>query len=187
MRLATISSFVLILSGSVGLTGCGPVSQLTGSTFHQKFRWQAKDYFEDPQVIALCHAIEADDLAEIDRLVAAGANLNAKGKDNMTPLLWAFPDRKLKRFTRLLELGADPNVAIASDLGTHHGFGAGDSVTHMACATEFPSYFEAVFQHGGDPNLIKNALIKGDTPIISVIMGRTCHRLTSQRVLWRIS
>jgi ankyrin repeat protein len=122
-------------------------------------------------VIELCHAIEADDLKEIDRLVAAGANVNAKGKDNMTPLMWAFPDNKLERFKRLLELGADPNVIFQSDLNTRGNLGRGESITHMACETRFPGYFEAVFAHGGDPNLIKNGIIKLRTPLFSVISG----------------
>ncbi len=49
--------------------------------------------------------------------------------------------------------------------------GGGDSVTHMACRTEFPGYFEAVFDHGGNPNLVRNWSTKGDTPLFSVIMG----------------
>lgn len=160
------------VAGPAVLVGCGQVRQVVGRSFHQKAGWKAKDFFDDPQVIALCHAIEADDLDGIDRLVAAGANVNAKGKDGMTPLFWAFPDNKLTRFTRLLEHGANPNVAIESDLGTHGGFEPGDSVTHLACRTKFPGYFEAVFAHGGDPNLVKNGPIyKGDSPLFSVIMG----------------
>jgi hypothetical protein len=41
----------------------------------------------------------------------------------------------------------------------------------MACKTEFPGYFEAVFEHGGDPNLIRKGTIPGDTPLFSVISG----------------
>ena len=165
------------------IAGCGEVSQITGSTFHQKFGWKAEDYFTDPKVIALCHAIEANDLAGIDREIAAGANVNAKGKDNMTPLLWAFPDNKLERFTKLLEHGANPNVAIESDLNTHGGFRSGDSVTHMACGTQFAGYFEAVFAHGGDPNLIREGIIPGDTPLFSVIKGAGPNKLTHVRML----
>ena len=165
------------------IAGCGAVSQITGSTFHQKFGWKAEDYFTDPKVIALCHAIEANDLAGIDREIAAGANVNAKGKDNMTPLLWAFPDNKLERFTKLLEHGANPNVAIESDLNTHGGFRSGDSVTHMACGTQFAGYFEAVFAHGGDPNLIREGIIPGDTPLFSVIKGAGPNKLTHVRML----
>jgi hypothetical protein len=140
------------------------------STWHQKCGWKAEDYFDDPQVIALCRAIEANDIAEIDRLVAAGADVNAQGKGKMTPLLWALPDNKLDRFKRLLELGADPNVVIESNFNTRGAMSAGDSVTHMACKTAFPGYFEAVFAHGGDPNLERTSLVGfHDTPLFTII------------------
>jgi ankyrin repeat protein len=172
MQCARLNSIAIVLALAAGFTGCGELAQLTGRTFHEKCGWKAKEFFDDPQVVALCHAIEANDLKEIDRLIAAGANVNAKGKDNMTPLLWAFPDNKLQRFTRLLEHGADPNVIIQSDMNTHGSyFGRGESVTHMACKTTFPGYFEAVFAHRGDPKLITNKIITGQTTIHAVITG----------------
>jgi hypothetical protein len=124
--------FLLSVGLAVGfLTGCQEIARMApASTWHQKCGWKAEDYFDDPQVIALCKAIEASNLVEIDRLVAAGANVNAQGKDKMTPLLWAYPDSNLQRFKRLLELGADPNVVIESDFNTRGGMRAGDSVTY---------------------------------------------------------
>jgi hypothetical protein len=144
----TLSCIALGWVSLVG--GCGAMER----TWHEKFNWEAADYFDDPQVIALCEAIEASDLEEIDRLVAAGADVNAKGKGNMTPLLWAFPDNKPERFKKVLELGADPNVIVESDFNTQgRGIRPGDSVTHMACKTWFPKHFDYVFAHGGDANL----------------------------------
>ena len=132
--------------------GCGLSNLLPGRTIHQKCGWKAEDYFADPKVIALCKAIEANDLAEMERLVKAGADVNAQGKGKMTPLLWALPDNRLPRFRRLLEHGANPNVVIESDFNVRNYMSPGDSVTHMACKTSFPGYFDAVFDHGGDPN-----------------------------------
>src|SRR5215471_13824001 len=123
-KLVTLNCFFFVV------VSCISATKVMGATFHENFGWKAEDYFTDPQVIALCKAIQANDLTEMDRLITAGANVNAKGKDNMTPLLWAFPDNKLDRFKKLLEHGADPNVAIKSDLNTHEGFGIGDCVTH---------------------------------------------------------
>ncbi len=165
------------------LAGCDQVSQITDSTFHQKFGWKAEDYFTDPKVIALCHAIEADDIPEIDRLAKSGADVNAKGKDNMTPLLWAFPDNKIERFKRLLELGGNPNVITRSDFNTHGKMGRGDSVTHMACRTAFPGYFEAVFAHGGDPNLVGNRILPSETPLFSVMNGSAVNKKAKVRIL----
>jgi hypothetical protein len=160
--------------------GCRRTVQkaLGKSTWQQKFHWKAEDYFDDVQVVALCHAIEKDDVAEMDRLIAAGTNVNAKGKGNMTPLMWAFPDNKLARFERLLEHGADPNVIIESDFGTRDAIMPGVAVTHMATETSFPGYFEAVFAHGGDPKLAKQtvALGRGDTPIFVVLESRSPNK-----------
>jgi Ca2+-binding RTX toxin-like protein len=63
------------------------------------------------------------------------------------------------------------------------GFHAGDSVTHMACRTEFPGYFEAVFAHKGDPALVKNGAITGDTPIFSVITGVAADKMSKIKLL----
>jgi hypothetical protein len=81
-------------------------TEVTSSkTWHEKFKWQASEYFSTPLEIALCEAIETNDLPAIERLIKQGANVNAHGKGNMTPLLWAFPDNKVERFKLLLEKG----------------------------------------------------------------------------------
>ena len=106
---------------------------------YQRPDWKAEEYFDDPKVINLCNAVRNRDVALIDRLIAEGADVNAQGVGNMTPLLWAFvqgrPWKKppslfqqnksgfskkwateefdamhLAIFTKLLEHGADPNV-----------------------------------------------------------------------------
>ena len=166
----TIASALLCAS-----TGCGVLNLLPGRTIHQRCGWKAEDYFADPKVIALCKAIEANDLAEMERLVKAGADVNAQGKGNMTPLLWALPDNRLPRFKWLLEHGANPNVVIESDFNVRNYMSPGDSVTHMACKTSFPGYFDAVFDHGGDPNhpYLGKAISKGP-PLTAVVraLGR---------------
>ena len=149
---ATTRQLTMLALVFITIAGCGSW-EIVRRTFHQRCGWIAEDYFTDPQVVALCRAIEANDLAEMERLVQEGADVNARGKGNMTPLLWAFPDNKIARFKRLLEHGANPNVAIESEFNTRGFMVPGDAVTHMACKTPFRGYFEAVFEHGGDPNL----------------------------------
>jgi hypothetical protein len=129
------------------------ISMATGRTFHDKFQWKANEFFDDVQVIALCKAIESNDLKTMKHLINAGANVNARGKGNMTPLMWAFPDNKLERFKLLLDHGADPNVQFTSNLGITHAFMVNDSVTSLSATTRFPGYFEAVMEAGGDPAL----------------------------------
>lgn len=164
-------SMVLVFLAMSVLPACNGRSPLDRS-WHAKCDWKAEEYFDDPQVIELCRAIESNDLTEIDRLVAAGADINAKGKGNMTPLLWAYPDNNLPRFKRLLEHGADPNIVFDSDFNTRQGIRPGDSITHMVSKSSFPGYFEAVFDHGGDPNLVKSGRgMITETPIFTVITG----------------
>jgi ankyrin repeat protein len=138
------------------------------SRWHGQVGWKAEDYFKDKQVIALCRAIEANDVQEMERLIAVGADVNAVGKGGMTPLLWAFPDRRLERFECLLRHGANPNVIFESDFGVHnrpfdpvagsllidHGCYAGESVTHLACRSPTIEYLQLVVAHGGDANLV---------------------------------
>jgi hypothetical protein len=180
---ATISVTLLVVLTTQN--GCAEVSGKMQSSWHQKFNWVAEDYFTDAKVIALCRAIEANDLAEIDRLVAAGADVNAKGKGNMTPLLWAFPDNKLERFTRLLEHGADPNVFVENDFGTRSAILPGESVTHLAAATSFPGYFEVVFAHGRDANLPKNTstLGKVETALFCVVKSNAPNKMEKVKLL----
>lgn len=150
MQLASILLFSLTL-------GCSDFQESKRHTvtksFHSKFQWRAKDYFDNPNVVELCEAIESNDLEKMERLIANGVDVNTKGKGNMTPLMWSFPDNKLERFTMLLKHGADPNVKITSDLGIPSAFRPGDSVTCQAAKTRFPGYFEAVMKAGGDPNI----------------------------------
>jgi len=150
--------------------GCGVLNLLPGRTFHQRCGWRAEDYFTDPKVVALCRAIEANDLAEMERLVQEGADVNAQGKDKMTPLLWAFPDNHLPRFKWLLERGANPNVVVEGEFNSRRSISRGESVTFMACKTPYPGYFEAVFDNGSDPNIRHTGPLGfSQTPLFAVI------------------
>jgi hypothetical protein len=183
-----IAQFSLVFAlGVVTLVGCSEVSKVVGSTWHDKCGWKAEDYFDDAGVIELCRAIEKNNLTAMQRLIDDGVNVNAKGKGNMTPLLWAYPDNKLERFELLLKHGADPNVIIESDFNTRGGMGPGDSVTHFACKSSFPGYFEAVFNHGGNPNLINPG--KGnfdDSPLLLTIKFGGANKSEKIRTLLKM-
>jgi hypothetical protein len=170
--LVAVSAAVLVLAGcsdpAQGLIR-QVAARVTNAPWHEQHGWKAADFFTDPQVIALCDAIAANDVARMKELIAAGADVNALGKGNMTPLLWAFVDNKPERFRLLLEAGANPNVYIESDFGIRQAFSPGDSVTHMACRSTF-DHFWPVFEHGGDPNFPnKEPGCRGETPVYTVI------------------
>jgi ankyrin repeat protein len=137
------------------------------SRWHRRMGWKASNYFTDRGVIELCEAIERDDLESMDRLIAVGVDVDARGKEGMTPLLWAMPDGKVARFERLLRGGADPNVVMQSDFGAegqplqfspHNSLArfecmAGRAVTHLACLAPETAHLRLVLTLGGDAKL----------------------------------
>ncbi len=167
-------------------------------SFYQRPDWKAENYFTDPKVIDLCQAIRKRDLALIDKLIGEGADVNAKGTGNMTPLLWAFvqgrpwnkPPSSAQRkqpdsiekwsekefdathlviFTKLLEHGADPNVQTTSDFGWLRELDI--SITEYAALVAFP-YFKAVMENGGDPNYIAQSERNAHKSLAHIILGR---------------
>ncbi len=155
-------------------TGCS-------KSFHEKFKWNAEVFFTDPQVVELCEAIEADDIEEIDRLIASGVDINSTGKGNMTPLLWAFPDDHLQAFEKLMKHGADPNVVIDPQLiPPQNAFYPKDSVTQIVCRSEKQKYFDLVFENGGDPDFPGWF---GDSPIFAVIQYGPYKKVRIEKLL----
>lgn len=126
---------------------------------------QIKTYFTDPDTRALVVAAVDGNTGEIDRLVAAGVNVNARGKDGMTPLIWTICHLKKTGYQSLLEHGADPNLQIQS--GIHEG----ESV--MGTATQLPdsSYLKLALLHRGDPNLVNKSSYYDYNPLFSAVMA----------------
>ena len=142
--------------------------------FHSRAGWIPQKCFDDDQVVALCKAIEANNLAEVDRLIEAGADVNARGEGNLTPLLWAFPLKDPSIFKRLLESGADPNVILSQTFEVGKlTFRKGEAVTHFVSRFGSDEQFFAVFEHGGDVQLVSHAkLMEGLRTIHLVIRSR---------------
>lgn len=61
------------------------------------------------------------------------------------------------------------------------GIVPGDPITHFVCRTHFPGYFELVFDHGGDPNLVHP--VSKDTPIFALITGSAVDRKKKVKIL----
>jgi len=154
-RLDGLSLIVLMLLLFIGCEKVGQVTQFasTKKSFHDNFAMRAENFFDDPDVISLCHAIEENELKKMSELIDSGVDLNAKGEGNMTPLLWSFPDNNVERFELLLQNGADPNVKLSKDIGSPRVFKEGDSVMMLAAKSFFPQHFEIVLKYGGDPNI----------------------------------
>ncbi len=134
----------------------------------------------DPQAVALVEAAAANDTAAIDRLLAAGAAIDAEApvspptdqmetagqllagqtqKMSMTPLLAAMLHRKPAAIKLLLDHGADPNRL-------HPLFGA---ATHVAVGQGDVELLQQLIDRGADLTL-KNA--RGQTPSDVITAGR---------------
>jgi uncharacterized protein len=146
---------------------------------HERLKWKAEDFYTDPGVVQLCKAIEAKDVKEIERLVKSGVDVNAKGRGNMTPLLWAFPMGE-DIFKKVLDLGADPNVKLTERLqGGFHKPGLSvmlatvsapvSGAVHKQYFFDVPmdNYLRLVLEHGGDPNLEDAS---GETPVFDAVV-----------------
>lgn len=62
----------------------------------------------------LLHAIHKDRAASVDALLAAGANVNARGSGGITPLMMAAGYGNTGMVKTLLEHGADPRAQLAN-------------------------------------------------------------------------
>lgn len=117
-------------------------------------------YWSDPNVIALANAITVADIKKIDELVAKGADVNARGKQDATLLVWSVARQRKDAFKRLLEHGADSSADFA-----HYG-----SVLHFCARAENSSdWLRIALEHGGNANLGESG---ENTPIFSAISSR---------------
>ena len=163
------------LAAAPQLSGMGNLSQMLQALGMGKPQAPA-----DPQVQALVEAAAENNLAEIDRLAAAGTDINGqaplKPKSGAaplrarmiggftampaTPLLAAIAHRHLEATRRLLALGADL-TAQNPLLGTP---------VHAAACGGRTDLLRVVLDAGGDPNAL-NA--RGQTPLDSLAQIRT--------------
>lgn len=158
----------------LGLAGCQ-------QTWVEQAGWDADYYFEDDKVVRLCKAIEQNDVESVAASVRNGADVNATGIGNMTPLLWALIVDSRECFLKLLELGADPNVIIESAFRSTDreqqllraerlpDLEVGQAV--MLLAANDPQLLKGMLAAGGDPNLIHGKT--GESPLLAVCKKRS--------------
>ena len=65
-------------------------------------------------------AIRTDDTPSIDQLLAAGAQVNARGLHDVTPLMIAVDAQSPRAVAALLRAGANPNLKAADGAGAVH-------------------------------------------------------------------
>jgi len=105
-------------------------------------------FFDDPRLVQLARASERGDQAEMSRLVAEGADINAIGKDGATVLFWhlaAASPPNIDGFVHLLDLGADPYANLLQ---------RGRSTFFASTQYEDTRFLEAMLMRGADPNFV---------------------------------
>lgn len=153
MRKVTVLICFMVLLGN--LSGCSA----------DDANHQVKEYFSDPQVRALVMAADDGDVKKIDQLVASGVDVNSRGKDGITPLIWAIYHQKKAGYQALLKHGADPNLQVQD------GRYKGDSAMETAAQLRDSSYLKLALEHGGNPNLVDSTSSDYYTPLFSAIFG----------------
>ena len=107
-------------------------------------------------------AIKREDLKEIDRLLSAGVDINARGREGYTPLVWARICRSSRSFVHLLEKGADTKPRVY-----------GMYLLYLLAESDEPGnevYVKAMLDHGADPNIVYysgTSPCNGETPLFA--------------------
>jgi hypothetical protein len=92
-------------------------------------------------------AIRANDATTIKQLLAAGAQVNARGKQEVTPLMIAVDAQVPAAVAALLSASANPNLKAADGAGAVHL-----AVENHAAKPSGHAILEMVMHGGGDPN-----------------------------------
>jgi ankyrin repeat protein len=124
------------------VVGCGRGG---GTVRHGNLSYNATEVFgAGTPALALAEAAGCGDANKINRLVAAGANVNVTGQHEITPLWWALWTRNLEGFEALLDNGANPNARRAERY----------SIMYLTADMEDSKFLAAALKHGGNPNLL---------------------------------
>jgi uncharacterized protein len=101
--------------------------------------------FVDVKVAKLVEAADRGDFVEVDKQVREGVDVNAVGKDGVTPLFWQVYLRNLKATEKLLQVGANPNYQDVKRRA---------SALSVAINANRPDILDLLLLYKGDPNLI---------------------------------
>lgn len=174
---------VWIILAAVGcsfstIVGCKPQGhdRVYIDDFSRVGTWRPEEVFSDPQVIQAAVAIAKVDLAEIDRLLKSGVDVNSSGRDSVSLLGWTLMMQNKSAYRRLLERGADPNALMLGAL----------PILEIVASNENDSeWLELALKHSGNPNVsnarrnkIGDHYIDGkETPIFEAIENRSQHNV----------
>src|SRR6266700_1146478 len=144
------------------LFGC---NQSRDTIRHGNMSYRATEVFwNGTHALALAEAAARGDLKEIDRQIAAGANVNTVGNHDITPLWWAAWAENYQGFAALLARGSNPNAVRAERY----------PIMLLVADMKDARFLEAALQSGGDPNL--RDMQSGETALFpAVLHGYKAH------------
>ncbi|TDX60497.1 hypothetical protein EDE12_12021 [Methylosinus sp. sav-2] len=119
----------------------------------------AAEIFSDPKIVALLHAAFQRDSKRAAELVAAGADVRARGDKNVTLLQWAMLNKSHFAFQVLLNIGADP---------AQPGID-GDTAIHFAAMANDLEYLRLLLARHVDVDARNGQT--GRTPLMAALMG----------------
>ena len=126
----------------------------------------SKTFFDHGAAAQLEAAIRADDVARVAAALAAGAEVNGRGRAQVTPLMIAVDAQKPAALAALLARGADPNL-VADD-------GAGAVSLAVDNYRSAPAILQAVIKAGGNPNARR---ADGDPVLMRFVNDRHCEAI----------
>ncbi len=107
---------------------------------------KASDVFSNPLEVKLANAIAKGKTEQIKTLVAQGANPNAIGVKNMTPLGWALISGNVDGIEAIIQAGANVHQSFGEDIVWHP--------IYYACLVDTDEFLRILLQHGADPNFV---------------------------------
>ena len=130
-RIQVLLAFVATFLSIELATGCGRRDMKAGEVFN------------DAQTIALVMAAQQGDMAGVRTAAQAGANPNAKGRNDATPLFLVLASTVNKvGLSALLEVGADPNLPATQ----------GVAPMVLVARAKDPELLHILLRGGGNPN-----------------------------------
>lgn len=154
---AQIKSLLGQLALLMLLLGCNKGDVVVG---HGSMSYNLLEVFSnDPSALALTKAVGRGDVKEVNSQISIGANVNAVGKFDITPLWWAAWTENYEGFVALLDRGANPNDQRAE----------GYPIMYLVADMKDGRFLEAALKHGGDPNLRDK--LSGQTPLFPAVQN----------------
>lgn len=142
----------LLLVASISHAGL----QLGGHTVEQAY--------QDPNVAKLINAAVDGHVAEVERLIAAGANPNTIGNDGTTPLFWALNSKNMSGVEALLKAGADTGKVTPQSRGY--------SSMALVSGGNNPELLALLLRYKGDANGLNAKTIKTKPLYLAAAQGR---------------